>query len=185
MKQHALLLKLAEAKGQGSTVVTGLRFSAQEGMVDRLQTMLDKRADVNAKDTAGYTALGLAAFHEHEEVVQLLLDNGGKIALHIAALSGQNNTVQLLLAKGADLTSADDRGHTALHLVTFMGDQATASHGEMKTDIDYFDRLLSDLSLEQKTYIQREARHGLTAGRIATINGCKKVQRLLRPRHRT
>lgn len=81
MEQQALFLKLAEVKGQGSMVLTGLHFSAQEGMVGRLQAMLVKGADVNGNDAARYIALELAAFHRHEGAVQLFFDSGADVNL--------------------------------------------------------------------------------------------------------
>jgi len=49
-KKHALLEKIAEKKAEGSTVITGLHLAVQKRNISRLQMLLKKRADVNAKD---------------------------------------------------------------------------------------------------------------------------------------
>ena len=43
---------------------------------ERVHTLLDSGADVNAEDEDGFTALALAARHGDEEIVKLLLANG-------------------------------------------------------------------------------------------------------------
>lgn len=49
-KKHALLEKIAEKKAKRSTVITSLRLTVQERNISRLQMLLKKGADVNAKD---------------------------------------------------------------------------------------------------------------------------------------
>jgi len=49
-KKHALLKKIAEKKMKRSTVITSLRLIVQKRNISRLQMLLKKKADVNAKD---------------------------------------------------------------------------------------------------------------------------------------
>lgn len=116
--------KLAKQKSQGSTVLTGLRVAAQEGHSGRLQTMLDRGADVNAKDPAGYTALEIAAFQDFSQIVQILLEAGADAnlrgsfdcpPLHYAVEQGNVATIRVLLKYGADV-NADTYGTTPLKL---------------------------------------------------------------------
>eukprot|EP00438_Fugacium_kawagutii_P011716 Skav213091 [mRNA] locus=scaffold512:89742:90458:- [translate_table: standard] len=51
-----------------------LHEAAQEGNTEKIQELLIARADVNAKNEKGWTALMLAAFVGHEASVCLLLE---------------------------------------------------------------------------------------------------------------
>jgi ankyrin repeat protein len=73
-----------------------------------VRLLLEHRADVNAPDQSGETALHLAARGGHEAVVRLLLeyradvnapDQSGGTALHLAARGGHEAVVRLLEAK--------------------------------------------------------------------------------------
>ena len=128
-KKLALLGKIAEEKAEGSTVLTGLRLAVQEGHVSRLQVLLEKGADVDAKDVGGWTALIIAAWDGHKEAVQLLLQNGADVnmsgrsewpALHWASQRGQEAVVQLLIENGADV-NASKYGWTSMLLAAKNG----------------------------------------------------------------
>jgi ankyrin repeat protein len=56
-------------------------FAAAANRVDRLQELLDRGADVDARYWAGYTALHAAAVMSHREAVALLLARGANPAL--------------------------------------------------------------------------------------------------------
>lgn len=125
------LKQLAEKKSQGSTVLTGLRVAAQEGHSGRLQSMIDRGADVNAKDPAGYTALEIAAFQDYAQIVQILLDSGADVnlrgsldcpPLHYAVEQGNIASIRLLLKYGADV-NVDTYGTTPLMLAAKLGKQ--------------------------------------------------------------
>jgi ankyrin repeat protein len=53
--------------------------SARNGRSDILQGLLDRGADVNAKDSGGNTALIWAAWYGCVDIVRLLLDNGADV----------------------------------------------------------------------------------------------------------
>jgi len=94
--------------------------------VDGKLEMLDietKRADVNAKNKYGVTALIDASFRGQKEVVELLIvegadldaqDNKGDTALMNAAIKGHIEIVELLVMNGADVHIQDNSGNTAL-----------------------------------------------------------------------
>jgi hypothetical protein len=86
------------------------------GLEAVVRLLLEKGADVEAKDKDGWTALRWAARHGHDGVMRLLLekgadveakDNDGRTALRWAALDGllhgHEAVVRLLLEKGADV----------------------------------------------------------------------------------
>ncbi len=81
------------------------------------------RADVNAKDEYGVTALIDASFKGQKDLVELLIlegadlnarDNQGNTALMNAALKGHIEIVDLLISNGADISAKDKTGNTAL-----------------------------------------------------------------------
>jgi cytohesin len=72
---------------------TALHFAAMLDYRDILELLLDKGADVNAKD------------EEH-----------GYTALHHAARLGKRNAAEMLIAKGANINAKDKQGHTPLYV---------------------------------------------------------------------
>uniref|UniRef100_A0A0K0DCA8 ANK_REP_REGION domain-containing protein n=1 Tax=Angiostrongylus cantonensis TaxID=6313 RepID=A0A0K0DCA8_ANGCA len=82
-----------------------------------------------------------AAFMDHWEIVDLLLDHGAKIsetdsagatALHLALSNGSkteahDKTVHTLMRRGSDLTVTDAHGRVCLHLAAYYGDRNLTS----------------------------------------------------------
>ncbi|KAJ0393451.1 hypothetical protein ATCC90586_003259 [Pythium insidiosum] len=56
-----------------------LLIAAWEGHIDIVRHLLEFRADTEAKDTDGMSAIHYAAFPGHTEIVRLLLENGSDI----------------------------------------------------------------------------------------------------------
>src|SRR5205823_1253148 len=85
-----------------------------------------KRADINAQDDEGKTALHWAAKQGYEKIVQLLIaeganidaqDDEGKTALHWAAKQGYEKIVQLLITVGANVMLKSNDRRRAIHWV--------------------------------------------------------------------
>ncbi|MCX6877439.1 MAG: ankyrin repeat domain-containing protein [Verrucomicrobia bacterium] len=93
--------------------------------------LLDKGADMRAKDRAGKGALHWAAAVGNVGVVELLLSKGaevdakdtlfGRTPLHDATYTADVKTVATLLAKGASLMAKDSNGCQPIHLATQVG----------------------------------------------------------------
>jgi ankyrin repeat protein len=126
----AIVLSLSHpAAGQAgsSSLNDQLIKAAGNGDTAAVRQMLEKGANIEAKDDKGYTALITAAYLGNTEVVKLLLAKGANIdamndegstalikAVFSGFLSGSNEVVKLLLTKGANVEVRDKRGYTAL-----------------------------------------------------------------------
>ena len=101
---------------------TPLMYAAAFGSLDAMRLLIDEGADVNARNTAGATALMWAATDLAK--IRLLLDKGadvnvsstlGHTVLELAAMSdGSAEIVRLLLAKGANAKAVDSGKGTTL-----------------------------------------------------------------------
>jgi len=95
-----------------------------------VRTLIKGKADVNAKDTRGCTALSWAAFGGFDIALSLLLkakanpntkDNEGRTALHYAARKGFESCVAVLLEKGANPRIVSNNGVAALDIAMHAG----------------------------------------------------------------
>ncbi|KAE8292615.1 Ankyrin repeat domain-containing protein 39 [Larimichthys crocea] len=102
----------------------GIWSAAMDGDLQRVQSFIQKGADPNLRDSAGYTALHYASRSGHLAVCSLLLQSGacasprtpgGATPLHRSAYCGHLDVVGLLLQHRADPTLCDDDGATPLH----------------------------------------------------------------------
>src|SRR5215510_2292300 len=109
-------------RGKDGAGSTALHHAAGYGPLDNLQSLIDKGADVNAKNRRGSTPLHWAIHDEAK--VRLLLAKGanvnarqaqGRTPLYLAAMLGNGvPTLRLLLSKGADPNLAAVNGQTPL-----------------------------------------------------------------------
>jgi ankyrin repeat protein/mono/diheme cytochrome c family protein len=119
-RQIAASPELIRGKDAGGS--TALHHAAGYGPLDNLQSLIDKGADVNAKNRRGSTPLHWAIHDEAK--VRLLLAKGanvnakqaqGRTPLYLAAMLGNGvPTLRLLLSKGADPNLAAVNGQTPL-----------------------------------------------------------------------
>lgn len=97
--------------------------AALEGYADAVKVLLDRGADMNAKDEGGWTALFWAAFAQRRAVVRFLLEKGADAnsknkyddtPLIRAAYAGDTETVRTLLEFKAEVNARDTLGRSAL-----------------------------------------------------------------------
>ena len=98
------------AAGSATGASMSLLEAAWKGDTEKVQALLAKGADVNAKAVYGTTALMFAALEGHTDIVQALLEKDadvnakavyGTTALMTAEKKGHKEVVQLLKKAGA------------------------------------------------------------------------------------
>lgn len=129
--------------------------------------LLRHRADVNATDHAGRTALQLASDLGHVAIVQTLIDAGADIAIKdqqhedawlLAARAGHAEVLASLFDAGADLQSTDADGRDALMLVLASGKATPAlvewlrTRGIVPDRCDQADASALDIAIAQSRW---------------------------------
>ncbi|MBI1746828.1 MAG: ankyrin repeat domain-containing protein [Acidobacteria bacterium] len=101
--------------------------AAAVGHQERVTALLNEQPGlINSQAADGFTALGLAAFFGHRQVVDLLLTHGADVnipsqnamavaPLHSAVARQQVTIAAVLLAKGAEVNARQAGGITPLH----------------------------------------------------------------------
>jgi len=109
--------------GVSSAADALLADAAEKADWSRVQALLKEKADANAAQADGMTALHWAAHHDNSEATKVLLAAGAsaKVAnrysvtpLSLACTNGNANLVRTLLAAGADPNTTLRGGETAL-----------------------------------------------------------------------
>lgn len=122
------MLRLKEFGG-----MTPLMISAGRGECDKLQSMLDRGANVNKKNDCGSTALMVAAWYGQTHAVRLLLnaprvdpntaDNDGYTAMMMVLLGTCNERTFHLLhdAPGINMYACNNKGATVYDMADSRG----------------------------------------------------------------
>ena len=113
-----------EAKGGDVNGWTCLTTAAYNGRLDICRLLIDKGAQLDAKDSIDWTPLLFAASQGRIEIVRLLCDRGADVEargnlgwrpLHLAAINGHISTVkELIEERNAEINARNDSGWTAL-----------------------------------------------------------------------
>ena len=108
-------------KKHGNTV---LQCASHHGMLEVVEKLIEKNADVNIQDEDGDTALITACENKHADVAIALLEhpyikvnlanNKGETALYKASEKGMLAVVEKLIKRGADVNVQAKNGDTAL-----------------------------------------------------------------------
>jgi len=120
---HLLLLTLLAA---GSPLIDAVKSGDRSAAI----ALIDRRADVNATEADGTTALHYAVHQDDVELVRRLIRAGARVnvknefgatPMAEAAIVGNVTMLGLLLEAGADVESANADGQTALMIVARSG----------------------------------------------------------------
>ena len=123
LRALAVLVVLCGAGSAAATADAPLANAAEKADWPRVRALLKDRADANAAQADGMTALHWAAYHDEPETARLLLAAGarataanryGVTPLSLACTNGNAELVHLLLAAGADPNATLRGGETAL-----------------------------------------------------------------------
>ena len=109
---------------------TPLNYAAWDGRLEVGQYLLDRGADIGARDGQRSTPLMRAVYREHVEFTRMLIEHGAVIdardhvgwtSLHWAAENGRTECARLLLEHGADVNARDNHGKTPSQLGSYWG----------------------------------------------------------------
>ncbi len=115
-----LLLKGAQANAPSENNITPLMLAALGGHTDVVRLLLEARADPTARDTLGkdpihYIAVDLDGVNEYR------WPQGGQTALTLAVYGGHADVVRILLENGADPGVTDAAGQNVMQIAEERG----------------------------------------------------------------
>ena len=111
------------AYGYFKDINEALIKAVDAGYLDIIVALLDKGADVDARDSLGETALQKAVKLGHDKIIRILIDRGadinvqdrfGETAILKCAKNGKKKIATLLLERGANVNVKNVENETAL-----------------------------------------------------------------------
>ena len=109
---------------------TPLHLALQEGHVEVARLLVERRADLGARDKDGWTPLHRASEMGHVDLARILVVDGadlesqdkvGSTPLHRASQKNHGELARLLLEHGANVIAQDKDGLTPLHFASRSG----------------------------------------------------------------
>ena len=117
-------------EAEKKTATAKLFKAVKASNASQVNEALEAGANINAKDSDGWTALMRASRNGYKAIVKTLLDKGadvnakdkeGGTALMWATFKNRTAIVKILIDKGADVNARDNRGSTALMMAAING----------------------------------------------------------------
>ena len=102
-----------------------LHAAAEEGKIDRVKSLLEQGADINARNASNETPLEKAAAEGNVDVVRLLIELGAEVdsrdmwertPLHWSSRDGHLDVSRVLLDHGANANARDEDYWTPMHI---------------------------------------------------------------------
>ncbi|KAM5352815.1 hypothetical protein ACJ41O_005537 [Fusarium nematophilum] len=146
-------------------------WAASGGQTDSIDALVSHGADLNYRNSADETIMGVAAYWGFADVIKLLhqhgarvedTDNNGRTPLMDAAGRGHKEAIEVLLELGARTETKDNDRRTALWFAARLGQKATV-----------------ELLLAQGATMESADSYGYTPLLAAVNNGKRDVARLL------
>lgn len=116
--------------------MSGIHLASRFGLCELVEDLLDEEpSNIDVRDYSGRNALHIALSHDHEKVVNILLNRGANIEsrdkmhhtpMHRACEIGNDRIVSTLLKSGASVTHWAIPGLTPLHFAAGAGHETTA-----------------------------------------------------------
>ena len=97
--------------------------ASKKGLKEVVELLIQKGANVNAKDNYRYTPIFIAAMNGHKEIVEILIQNGANVnardkdgvtVLMEASRRGYRDIIRLLIQNGANVNARDRWGKSAI-----------------------------------------------------------------------
>lgn len=122
---------------------TPLQVAAANGLLEVVEYLISKGANVNGRGEGGLTPLHMVAYSEpylatsfaHREIAELLISKGADVnakckgnstPLDGTAMNGYKELAELLISKGSDVNTKNSDNTTPLHLAVGYGHRDVA-----------------------------------------------------------
>ncbi|KAK6361430.1 hypothetical protein TWF730_005159 [Orbilia blumenaviensis] len=203
------VLTLEDSSGYGKwrpKRTTAVHLAAYFGLqISMGELLVDDIAALEAQDDNGRTALALAVWWGHENIISLLIDKGASLEtkdkndrtplLQTVISQGNTEIVKLLLDKNANVESKDGFGRTPLSWAVWWGHEKAITllldkgadletrDNDGRTPLSWAvwlgDELVIRLLLDKGAYLEVTDDDGQTPLLWAAMKGHKKMMRLL------
>eukprot|EP00730_Choanoeca_flexa_P001200 TRINITY_DN10526_c0_g2_i6.p1 TRINITY_DN10526_c0_g2~~TRINITY_DN10526_c0_g2_i6.p1 ORF type:complete len:358 (+),score=78.27 TRINITY_DN10526_c0_g2_i6:73-1146(+) len=160
------------------------------------ELLLEKGANIEAKNKWNQTPLYVACWNGNLEVAEMLVDKGadmkvkldaGTTPLHAACYNAHIDVAEMLIKKGADINAADRTGKTALHWACGQEDVSVAemliskgadTHIKDKEEKQALEcctlaasrQQLQELVAKTKTVTPQAAGHSISTSNVQAVN---------------